>query len=435
MKKSLVLFLLLLFFSRCIRVDHATLDLMPAAGQPNNTGLGLSGGGDPQSNTGKPSLTKPPVKPKGKKIRKRKVTHVMPVTNPASVPGSTHDSLFISHLRYLRSTGIEPDMNEPLSRDYLFQPREKQPEPAMIKLSRESFLVVGFDNDILDYTDRFYTNGIRIAVISPALQMNPVRHLLLPYWRAGTNYYGLSLVQNMFTPSTTKTGGILRGDRPYAAYLYVGSFKITNDPVHKLRQTSELDVGIIGQNSYGEWVQRSFHNTVPTNNEPLGWEYQVQNDLVLNYSVAYEKGIFEHENFDLQLFSEGMAGTLYTNFSFGGQFRAGLINPYFANLGVARKKALGDAGLRKVQVFFFARGSGKLVGYDATLQGGIFNSSSAYTLPSSAISRAVFEGSGGISFSCNGIRLDLEQYLLSPEYKGGLWHKWVHVGLTFSLHR
>jgi len=347
--------------------------------------------------------------------------------------GGRSDSLLTSRIKFLRSNGIEPDLNEPVTKDVLFSPVADNDFVSMITLSHESFLRVNFDNDILDYTDRFYTNGIRIEAISPGLQMGALSRMLIPYWGSGTNYYGLALVQNMFTPSTTKTGGILYGDRPYSAYLYAGCFKITNDPVHRFRQTSELDLGIIGPNSYGEWVQRSFHNSVPTNNEPLGWEYQIRNDLVLNYSVSFEKGIFTGKNFEMLLESTGTLGTLYTNFTGGGQIRTGWLNPWFANLGVSKKQALKDAGLRKTQFFFFIRGSGKIVGYDATLEGGLLNTTSSYTLPAAEITRIVFQGSGGITFSCNGMRLDVEQFMLSPEFQDGWWHKWVHVALTFSL--
>jgi hypothetical protein len=192
-------------------------------------------------------------------------------------------------------------------------------------------------------------------------------------------------------------------------------------------------VGIIGPNSYGEWVQRSFHTSVPTNNEPLGWEYQVENDLVLNYSVSLEKGIFNRRHFDLIAVATGAAGTLYTNMSGGVQWRTGWFNPYFANLGISKKQTLIDAGMRRIQCYFFLKGSGKLVGYDATLQGGMINKTSSYTLPADEISRIVFRSSGGFAFSYNGIRIDLEQFILSPEFDNGLWHKWVHIGLTFSL--
>ncbi len=432
MKRGLLFFFFLFLFSHCEKIGNSRPDIIPGIEHAAISKEIQSLPGNFSGSTSKPMLTK-------KSAKKRKKRSISTITNSnqnlhlSGVPSRSSDTTFVSRLKRLVSAGDEPDLNEPISREYLFTPTGAEPFPSMISLSREVFLMINFDNDILDYTDRFFTNGIKIEFISPAFQMNPASRLLLPYWSSGKNYYGLSLVQNMYTPSTTKTGGILYGDRPYAAYLYVGSFKITNDPVHKFRQTSELDLGLIGPNSYGEWVQRSFHNAVPTNNEPLGWEYQIKNDLVLNYSIAYEKGIISMKRFEFLVNTIGNAGTLYTNFSGGIQVRSGLFNPYFANLGLAKKQILRDAGLRKTQFFIFLKGSGKLVGYDATLQGGLLNRTSSYTLPSGEISRFVFQASGGISLSVNGIRLDVEQFVLSPEFHEGWWHKWVHVALGFSL--
>ncbi len=433
MKRGLVFFFFLLLFSHCEKIDE-TLPGVINGGVPMETLAGNQFGmGNTHGPAIQPSLSREAVAPKKRRIKKRKARQSVQPSGGQPWTGKRSDSLFISHLKYLRTNSIQADLNEPVSRKYLFSPVDNRQFPTMITLGRESYLKVDFDNDILDYTDRFYTNGIKIEIISPGLQMNPLSRLMIPYWGSGTNYYGVSLVQNMFTPSTTKKGGILYGDRPYAAYLYVGSFKITNDPEHNFRQTSELDAGIVGPNSYGEWVQRSFHNAVPTNNEPLGWEYQVKNDLVLNYSITFEKGVFNWKHADLLLSSAGNLGTLYTNVSAGAELRTGRINPYFANLGVAKKQVLEDAGLNKIQFFFFVKGTGKLVGYDATLQGGLFNTSSAYILAADEISRMVFEGSGGVTFSCNGISLDVEQFILSPEFHNGWWHKWVHLALTFSL--
>lgn len=336
-------------------------------------------------------------------------------------------------IEMLRRHNTVPDLNEPVTRRSMNQLLFDTLFRSMITLSPESFLTINFDNDILNYTDRFYTNGIKIDWISPALRFNPLRRLMIPYWGGGVNYYGLSLVQNMYTPSTTKIGGILYGDRPYSAYLSLGSYKITNDPVHRFRQTSEIIAGIIGPGSNGEWVQRAFHNSVPTNHEPLGWEYQVKNDLVLNYTLTYEKGVYSGRNLDLQLNAATQLGTLYCNTSGGAMVRAGWFNPWFSNLGIARKRDLIAGKLRRFQVYFFARGSGRLVGYDATLQGGIFNKSSIYVIPAADLNRLVFQSSAGVSVSVDGFRLNFEQFLLSPEFRDGLWHKWVHLSLFFAL--
>jgi lipid A 3-O-deacylase len=363
-----------------------------------------------------------------KKKRKTKIHHQTPQTKEHPV-----DSSRITKIMMLRKENVDIDLNEPISKDFMLSSIENKKFSSMILLSREKFLKISFDNDILDYTDRFYTNGIRFDLISPAFQQFPLSRLMVPYWRSGTNYYGISLVQNMYTPSTTKQEGILYGDRPYAAYLYLGTFKITNDPVNNLRQTSEFDLGVIGSYSFGEYIQKSFHNEVPTNSVPLGWEYQIKNDLVLNYNLSFEKGIYNRKNIDFNLNGSGALGTLYTNISGGFLFRTGIQNPYFVNLGQAKRSINKENHLKNTQVIFFITSRGKFIGYDATLQGGMFDKSSVYTISSDHISRIVYQGSAGITIVFGGIRLDVEQYLLSPEFHDGWWHKWVHLAFTFSL--
>lgn len=339
----------------------------------------------------------------------------------------------LTRLQQLRQAELSPDLNEPLMRGYFDRPCDTTPFKSMVELSRESGLSINFDNDILDYTDRFYTNGIRIDLVAPGLQANPACRLLTPAVYPATNYYGICLVQNMYTPSTTKLGGILYGDRPYSAYLYFGSFKISNNLAKRFRQTSELDLGIIGPNSYGEWVQRSFHNAVPTNNEPLGWEYQIQNDLILNYSLAVEKGLVSERNFELLINGKGNLGTLYTNLSAGAHARAGWINNWFASPLPMKRAMIKKGGFRTWQFYTFIKSSVQLVGYDATLQGGVFNHSSVYTIPAEDISRLTFRTSLGLNLTWNGLGIDVEQFLLSPEYQNGYWHKWVHIALRFAF--
>ena len=343
------------------------------------------------------------------------------------------DTLLIRKLNRLRALWIEPDLNEPLSRDYLFSRIESDGFPSLIELSPERYFQLQVDNDLLDNTDRFYTNGVRLEYICPAFSSSPANKLMLPYWRPGTNYYGLALVQNMYTSSKTKVGGILYGDRPYAAYLYLSSFKITNDPVHHLRQSSEIQLGIIGPASLGSTMQTWFHMTVPTNDKPLGWEYQIANDLLLNYKVSYDLGLISHPYAEFNLTGTAIAGTVYDEINGGFSFRAGLLNPYFSGLGFSRKPVNQRTGMRDLQCYFYAKTSGTLVGYDATLQGGVFNHESVYTIPADSISRVQFEGSAGFAFSYGGARLDVEQHVISPEFHGGWWHFWMGIGLGFSF--
>lgn len=372
-----------------------------------------------------------------KKIQrnKKKITPAAGYSGTATNSVNQHrmDSLTIRKLRQLYQAGLELDLGEPVSRDYLFLPYDSLKKERYITVNREVLLKINFDNDILNNTDRFYTNGIRIEIISPALRVFPLNFSMLPYWGSGTNYYGIAVVQNMYTPSTTKVGGILYGDRPYAAYLYLGNYKITLDPEKKFSQTSELDLGIIGPYSFGGFIQKAFHTSVPTNVEPLGWVYQVQNDLVLNYSLCLEKGFISKRNFELNIYTSPAIGTLYTNIKGGVRLRSGIMNPYFINLGISKPRYNKQLGLKNTQIFLSLSLEGKAVGYDATLQGGLFNQSSVYKINGASISRFVFEGNIGLALTHGGFRLEVGQYLLSPEFHNGWWHHWVHTGLTFSL--
>jgi lipid A 3-O-deacylase len=435
MKKYPSFILILVLLSQCnfSELNHPVRESLPAM---TKIPAGSKFSGTPENRdffedtTGKNKADK---SKSSRKNIKRKTYKNKYSKNSAAKDFHRMDSSRISKLTALRKSNTDIDLNEPVSREFLLATNKTGKFASMIQLSREAFIRINFDNDILDYTDRFYTNGIRFDFISPALQQFPLSKLMVPYWRSGINYYGISLVQNMYTPSSTKMEGILFGDRPYAAYLFFGTFKITNDPVRNFRQISELDLGVIGSYSFGEYIQKSFHSEVPTNSIPLGWEYQIKNDLVLNYHLTYEKGIYNRRNIDLNLSGSGSLGTLYTNISGGFLFRTGLQNPYFINLGQSKRRSNRENGLRNTQVIFFVTSRAKLVGYDATLEGGFFNKSSVYTISSSNISRFVYQGSAGFTMVLGGTRLDIEQFVLSPEFHNGWWHKWVHIAFTFSL--
>jgi len=380
-----------------------------------------------------PSLNSNPIPAKQYRNHKKKPKELIIQPDQKTKPIVVLNSTVEDRVSRLREKDAELDINEPVTRAFLSSALAPANFPGVILISREKFLKISFDNDIFDYTDRFYTNGVRIDLVHPALSGNPIARIAVPYWGPGVNYYGISVVQNLYTPSTTKTGGIHYGDRPYAAYLYFGSFKITNAPERRFRMTSEIDLGVIGPYSFGEYMQKSFHNALPTNSEPEGWEYQVENDLVLNYSVTFDKGVISEKWMNLNLVSTAMLGTLYTNISGGILARAGWMNPYFANLGVSKRSRNKQNHLHQFQGYFFVKGSAKLVGYDATLQGGLLNRTSPYTLAAGDLTRLVFQSSLGLTITFGGFGIEAEQFILSPEFSAGPWHKWGHIGLTFCF--
>ena len=370
---------------------------------------------------------------KGNNFKAGKRQRKKPVSVTYITKASRPDSQHLSNLAHLKSSGVSLDFSEPLNRALLERPHADSLFNSAITLSQDRVLKIGFDNDVFDYTDQFYTNGVRIELVAPGISDNPVKHILLPYWANARNYYGVSLVQNLYTPSTTKIGGILHGDRPFASYLYFGSFKVTSDGTHHYRQTSELDLGVIGKPSLGGTIQDLFHKYVPYNNEPLGWENQVSTDAVINYNFSLDKGILNQEHFQAILSAGGAFGTLYTNLSGGFLIRLCWFNDYFSDLGIRKKRALKASKSREVQYFFTFKGQGRLIAYDATLEGGLVNGNSPYTIPAAGIVRFVSLTSAGFTITIGAVGLELEQCFLSPEFNNQWWHGWGHVGMFFAL--
>ncbi len=68
------------------------------------------------------------------------------------------------------------------------------------------------------------------------------------------------------------------------------------------------------------------------------------------------------------------------------------------------------------------------VGYDATLQGGLFNRTSPYTISAANISRAVFQNRFGFVVTYRRLYLEYFQSYLSNEFKTGNYHVWGGLG-------
>ena len=73
------------------------------------------------------------------------------------------------------------------------------------------------------------------------------------------------------------------------------------------------------------------------------------------------------------------------------------------------------------------------VGYDATLQGGLFNKSSPYTIRAMDLSRIKVENNFGVLFTFRKLFLEYFQTIMTKEFKKGNFHRWggIKIGLSF----
>jgi hypothetical protein len=295
-------------------------------------------------------------------------------------------------------------------------------------LTAERCFSLTFENDIFDMTDRYYTNGVRFEWTSPGISHSPLSRLLFTFNHQARISFSVYLLQNMYTPVSTKIPPSLSGnERPYAAYMIFGHRKETTDAIRGIKFTNDITFGVIGSYSLGSVMQQGVHSTLPTNDPPLGWETQINNDVAAGYRLQVEKIMAGGKQWQIGALAAAQAGTLYDNLMAGFRLEAGKNMFYVSNNGMEAPKK----DKQKVKLNAFLQGEGSLIGYDATLQGGVFNHDNIYTLQPDKIAHLVMKAEAGVEVRYWQYGLELGQTILSPEYTGGKIHKWGRIKLNF----
>ncbi|XZF15300.1 lipid A deacylase LpxR family protein [Chitinophagaceae bacterium MMS25-I14] len=284
-----------------------------------------------------------------------------------------------------------------------------------------SCLRIYYENDYFTATDYYYTQGIHLEVINPVFRKNPLSGLLIKP-RNAIIQYGLALEHNAYTPVDYTQEAIQYNDRPFAAALFLQSFAIAtrnND-----RITTLLNTGVIGPAAGGNEMQTSIHKWT-NNRKPYGWHNQVANDAVLNYEIRYERKLLAINNL-FCLSADGMAraGTLSDKATLGTTLMAGILDVPFR--GSFTKG-------RKFQLYGYIHPEIQAIGYDATLEGGLFNRTSLYNVSSGDVNRFVFRNNFGFVFRCHFLYLEYFQSYTTREFRQGNDHHngGVQMGIAF----
>jgi lipid A 3-O-deacylase len=153
---------------------------------------------------------------------------------------------------------------------------------------------VQLENDLTQDTDRHYTHGTKLTCTQPDGSV--------PDWLGGTatdlklfpeggrQRLAFSLGQNIYTPNDLKSFDPPTTDRPYAGWLYAG-VGMTSD-TGTFFDSLELDLGIVGPQSYAEETQRFFHGISwihARTQHPNGWGFQLKNEpgIVATYDHVW----------------------------------------------------------------------------------------------------------------------------------------------------
>ena len=286
----------------------------------------------------------------------------------------------------------------------------------------ENYFRFHYDNDYFTSTDKDYTQGYNFELTSPKLVKNPLNYLFNKPKNSEFKY-GISLEHIGFTANNIASDQIQYGERPFAAAIMLKSFLIATDTVHKSRIVTSLNLGIIGPGAFGGDMQTAIHRATG-NTIPKGWYNQIKNDVVINYQIDYEKQLVRFHNlFSLQANATARLGTLYTNASVGFNATFGIINSAFTTL----------KNKNKFQLYAYTQPLVNAIGYDATLQGGLFNKKSIYTIPNSDIERFTLQNNYGIVLQYRSLYLDYSRTILTREISNNYANKWGGIRIGFKL--
>ena len=290
----------------------------------------------------------------------------------------------------------------------------------------KGYFRIHYDNDFFsrNITDYYYTQGYSFEVAHSVFAKNPISKLLLGF-QGKPATYGIAFEHFGFTPTSIKSDEILVGDRPFAGVIMLKSFSISVDTARRQRLSSTLSLGMVGPAAFAGQMQTAIHRW-SGDQEPHGWQYQIRNDVVVNYELNHERQIVSVPDFlSLHTDAQIRMGTLSDKVQAGLTLSLGYFNSAFTRSQ--------NSGRKNLQVYLYSQPLGGLVGYDATLQGGLFNRRSPYTLSGSEINRFTFQHNYGIVLKVRKLYAEYYRTHLSREFKTGRTHVWggVKLGISF----
>ncbi len=289
-------------------------------------------------------------------------------------------------------------------------------------INTDSYFRLNYENDFFSATDEYYTQGIHIEIVSPSIKKFPFTKLFIQ--KNGYRRFGIGLEHDGYTPTSIQHTELLYGDRPFAGVLLLKTFEIIVDTIRKDRFSLSFTTGVIGQAAGAAEMQTGIHRWL-NNVTPEGWKYQIHNDAVINYQCDYEKQLYAFKNI-ISIDADAIArvGSLSDKAAIGTSILIGYFDSPFSS-SICDKNHF--------RIYAYEHAQENLVGYDATLQGGVFDHTSPYTISSGNIERIVFENRFGFVVAYKNLFLEYFQSFLTPEFKTGYYHVWGGIQIACSI--
>ncbi|MGK6351969.1 lipid A-modifier LpxR family protein [Parapedobacter sp. DT-150] len=282
------------------------------------------------------------------------------------------------------------------------------------------------DNDLYLFNkqDQYYTNGlffdIHIAADSTSLAPNEANRL-----------WSLTIGQQMYNAYTAQIHHIEEVDRPITAYLFLTA-GIDRYFVNEAFVSFVGEIGTIGRRALGQQFQESIHKVLNLY-DIAGWEYQLENAFGADASVRYGGLLYRNRQqwFDLSAQAKATLGLNHTGLSIMPTLRWGKLNPLHQSASASSRlqaaaKPIGE------EWFLYYSPQLNFVGYDATLQGGMFLRNKGPVTHAPA--RWVLYNQFGVLYAQHAITLRLQYIFYTKEVPGMFFrHRYGSVGISYQF--
>jgi len=150
-----------------------------------------------------------------------------------------------------------------------------------------------FYNDFFAGSDGHFTNGVSLRWLEDQEDNNNTytnavlslaEKISFPIDHSKRHNAGVSLEQIIITPDNTELETVQYDDFPYAGYLALSSYLFEWD--NNSFTEYNMEVGIMGKNSGAEFVQKTFHKVIGSD-QPNGWDTQLGTRYTLNVLVQH----------------------------------------------------------------------------------------------------------------------------------------------------
>ncbi len=219
-----------------------------------------------------------------------------------------------------------------------------------------------YDNDFFLGDDSGYTNGLFFSLyelensdkkIEPSWMLSPLKWSIESE-SALSKINSYTVGQVIITPDDITQKVPPSNSTPYAGMLFLNDTYISSNK--KYADAIRVTLGVVGPISGAEHVQKEIHRIVGAN-DPKGWDTQLNNELVFQFSRAraWRSWVSENQRFDIVNMLDVSLGTISSSVSASSMIRYGKnLEKSYETILYAQKRTSNPVSVKKEHWNVFA---------------------------------------------------------------------------------